>query len=147
MLERFERFSYYISEISRQWHKISADVMEKYGLKGPYSVYFTAMYRYSEGVTATKLSELCSRDKADVSRAVSLMEKKGLVTREGTNYRALLKLTDEGKAVANRIKINAEAAVEYGGKGLTDEQRETFYLALETICSNLQELSEKGLQQ
>lgn len=145
MVERFEKFSYFISEISRHWHKIASDVMEKYGLKGPYSVYFTSLYRYPEGLTAAKLSEICSRDKADVSRAISLMEKNGLVLREGTNYRALLKLTKEGITVAEQIKTNAEAAVEYGGKGLTNEQRDTFYEALEVICDNLQELSKEGL--
>lgn len=145
MLERFEKFSYFISEISHHWHKISADVMNEYGMKGPYSVYFTAMYRCSEGITATKLCDICSRDKADVSRAVSLMEKKGLVTKEGANYRALIKLTEDGKKVAKEIISRAEAAVEYGGKGLTDEQRNKFYEALEIICSNLEELSTKGI--
>ncbi len=145
MLERFEKFSYFISEISHHWHKISADVMNEYGMKGPYSVYFTTMYRCPEGITATKLCELCSRDKADASRAVSLMEKKGLVTKEGANYRALIKLTEEGKKIAKDIISRAEAAVEYGGKGLTDEQRDKFYEALEIVCSNLEELSTKGL--
>ncbi|MBQ8176508.1 MAG: hypothetical protein IJ035_05670 [Oscillospiraceae bacterium] len=146
MVERFEKFSYFISEISRNWHKIAADVMGRYGLKGPYSVYFTSLHRYSEGLTATRLGEICSRDKADVSRAISLMEKKGLVVKEGTNYRAILKLTKEGEAVAEQIKNSAEAAVEYGGKGLTDEQREVFYEALGVICENLQQLSKEGLK-
>ena len=32
MIERFERFSYAISEISRYWHKITSDEMERFGL-------------------------------------------------------------------------------------------------------------------
>ncbi len=145
MIDRFEKFSYFISEISHYWHKIANDVMNEYGLKGPHSVYFTTLYRCPDGITATKLGEICSRDKADVSRAVSLMEKKQLVVREGSNYRALLKLTDKGKAVAEQIKARAEAAVEFGGKGLTEEQRVRFYEAIEIICSNLEDLSENGL--
>lgn len=145
MIDRFEKFSYFISEISRYWHKIANDVMNEYGLKGPHSVYFTTMCQYPDGITATKLCELCSRDKADVSRAVSVMEKKGLVIKEGANYRALLKLTKEGEKIAELIKSRAEAAVEYGGNGLTDEQRTKFYEALEIICSNLEDLSMKGL--
>lgn len=145
MIDRFEKFSYFISEISRHWHKIANDVMNKYGLKGPHSVYFTTLYRCPDGITATKLGEICSRDKADVSRAVSIMEKKGLLIKEGTNYRALLKLTKEGRVIAEQIKSRAESAVELGGKGLTEEQRESFYEAIEIICSNLEDLSEKGL--
>ena len=148
MLNRFERFSLAISEIYRDWHKIAADEMEKYGLKGPYAVYLTAMYRYKEGITAARLSEFCSRDKSDVSRAISIMERKGLVKKEcvGNNlYRALLKLTDEGNIVAEHISERARVAVELGGKGLTDEQREIFYEALGRIVSNLQSLSKEGL--
>ena len=92
-------------------------------------------------------SELCSRDKADVSRAIALLEKNGLVERDGasSNYRAPLKLTDEGKKIAEMINEKASAAVEYGGHGLSDADRETFYAALELITSNLQKLTEKGL--
>lgn len=147
MINRFERFSLAISEIHRYWHKIAADVMEKHGLKGPYATYFTTMYRYPDGITSAKLAEVCSRDKADVSRAITTMEKNGLVERDGasSNYRALLKLTDEGKKIAEMINEKAAAAVEYGGHGLSDADRETFYAALELITSNLQKLTEKGL--
>ena len=41
MIDRFERFSYAISEISRCWHRIAGEEMGKYDLKGPFSVYFT----------------------------------------------------------------------------------------------------------
>ena len=73
-MERFERFSFAISEISRYWHKLTAEEMEKYGLKGTHSVYLLTMYRYPDGITATQLCELCSKDKSDVSRMMSIME-------------------------------------------------------------------------
>lgn len=148
MIDRFERFSFAISEIYRYWHKIAADEMEYYGLRGPYAVYFTAMYKFPEGITAAKLGELCSRDKADVSRAVSVLEKKGLIVKEEVNknlYRALLKLTPDGLKLAEQINEKAKAAVEYGGQGLSEEHREIFYDSMELICANLQELSKKGL--
>ena len=79
MLSRFERFSVSISELYRHIHKISADEMAKYGLKGPYAIYLLTMHRYSDGITATQLCELCDRNKAEVSRAVTAMEVMGLV--------------------------------------------------------------------
>lgn len=148
MVERFEKFIFSISEIYRYWHKIAADEMEKYGLKGPYALYFTAMYQYEEGITATQLSELCSRDKADVSRAISNLEKKGFVIKKGVNqnlYRARLALTDLGRSMAEKINEKAKLAVELGGKGLSDEHRAIFYEALDLIVSNLQTLSKEGL--
>lgn len=149
MIDRFERFSFAIFEISRCWHKIAADEMEKYGLKGPHSVYLIAMYRYPEGITATQLCELCGRDKADVSRMMSIMEEKGLVKREGgqNRYRGLLKLTEAGKAAAEHVRERVRLAVEMGGKGLSDEKRAVLYETIELIASNLREISKEGLPQ
>lgn len=148
MVDRFEKFSFAISEISRYWHKIAADEMEKYGLKGPYAVYFTTMYRHPEGITAARLAELCSRDKADVSRAITQLAKRNLVAKqeEGkTAYRAPVRLTEEGRRIAVLINEKARAAVEWGGKGLSKAHREIFYAALELISTNLQTLTETGL--
>ena len=150
MIGRFERFSYAISEISRLWHRIAGEEMGKYGLKGAYSVYFTTLYRYPAGLTAAQLVDLCSRDKADVSRAMALLESKGLICRgdpDGKAYRAPLILTEEGRQIASQINIRAEAAVELASHGLPDEKREIFYEALELITANLQKLSRDGIPQ
>ena len=150
MIGRFERFSYAISEISRLWHRIAGEEMGKYGLKGSYSVYFTTLYRFPAGLTAAQLVDLCSRDKADVSRAMALLEKKGLILRddpEGKAYRAPLTLTEDGRAIAQHINTRAEAAVELASHGLPEEKREIFYEALELITGNLQKLSRDGIPQ
>lgn len=150
MIGRFERFSYAISEISRLWHRIAGEEMGKYGLKGAYSVYFTTLYRHPNGLTAAQLVDLCSRDKADVSRAMSLLEGKGLVCRvdpEGKAYRAMLILTEEGRQIASQINTRAEAAVELASFGLPEEKREIFYEALELITANLQKISRDGIPQ
>ena len=82
MLNRFARFSLAISEIDRCWHKLAAEEMAKYDLNSPHAVYLTTLYNFEEGITATKLGELCCKNKADVSRMVSILEKKGLVRKE-----------------------------------------------------------------
>lgn len=150
MVDRFERFSFAIFEISRYWHKLAAEEMAKYGLKGPHATYLTTLYRYEEGVTAPQLCELCGKDKSDVSRMISILEEKGLVTKEGVNqslYRGLLKLTEEGKAAAEHVCKRASLAVELAGKDLSEEAREVFYAALDSIISNLREISKEGLPQ
>lgn len=148
MPDRFERFSIALFEIIRYWHKIAGDEMKKYGLKGAHATYLTTMHRFEDGISAAQLGELCAKDKADVSRMLSIMEKKELVTRENTGrslYRALLKLTDKGKAVAEHVQERARVAVESAGKGISEEERAVFYNALETIAANLQALSKEGL--
>ena len=148
MLDRFARFSLAISEIDRCWHKLAAEEMAKYDLKSPHAVYLTTLYNYAEGVTAAKLGELCGKDKADVSRMVAILEKKGLVRKEaqgGNLYRAKLLLTEEGKNAAEQVQQRAAVAVELAGSGMSEDEREVFYRCLERITSNLQTLSKDGL--
>lgn len=148
MLDRFERFSLAISEISRYWHNIAAEELRPYHLKSSHAVYLTTLHRYPEGITAPRLAELCGRDKADVSRMMSLMQAKGLVVKEGKGqnlYRGMLKLTPEGKTVAGQISKRAELAVAEAGKGLTEEMRRHFYEALSIITENLRHISKEGL--
>jgi DNA-binding MarR family transcriptional regulator len=147
MVDRFAQFVAGISCISRCIQKIERDVMVHYGLKGPHAQYLIAMSRYPDGVTATQLSSLCEKDKAAVSRAVSELEKNGLIHRagEGNSYRAMLTLTVQGKKAADQLIRQAEIAVEQAGLGLTDDARATFYSAFNLIVSNLQRISEDGL--
>lgn len=150
MLNRFARFSLAISEIDRCWHKLAAEEMAKYDLNSPHAVYLNTLYQYPEGITAAKLGELCCKNKADVSRMVTILEKKGLVRKEavgGNLYRAKLLLTDDGKLAAEHVQGRAALAVELAGSGMTDAERETFYRCLEQITANLQTLSKEGLPQ
>jgi DNA-binding MarR family transcriptional regulator len=148
MLNRFARFSLSIAEIDRCWHKLAAEEMAKYGLNSPHAVYLTTLYQYSDGITAAKLGELCCKNKADVSRMISILEQKGLVRRDaagGNRYRARLLLTEEGKQAAEQVQGRAALAVELAGSGMTDGEREVFYRCLERITTNLRTLSKDGL--
>ena len=150
MVDRFERFSLAISEISRYWHKITGDEMEKYGLKGPHSVYLMALYHRPDGVTAPQLCDLCGKDKSDVSRMMAIMEQKGLVVKEGghqNRYRGVFQLTEEGKIAAEHVSERATIAVELAGRELTEENRRIFYESLELIAANLRTISKEGLPQ
>ncbi len=148
MVERFARFSLAISEISRCWHKLAAEEMAAYGLRGAHAIYLTTMYRCGGGVTGPQLCELCGRDKSDVSRTVATLQEKGFVTKEGVNqslYRGLLKLTAQGRAAAEQVCERAALAVELAGGDLKEEERECFYRALESITGRLREISREGL--
>jgi len=147
MISRFERFSFVISEISRHWHRIASGEMEKYGLKGHHALYLITMKRYPDGITATQLADICSKDKADVSRAMSLMVKKGLAEKGSgmTRYRALLRLTEDGLTAAAQVEKSAMLAVEIASSGISDEHREIFYSTMDTIAANLQKIIDDGV--
>ena len=148
MLERFERFSVAISEISRCWRKLASEELAKYGLKSPHATYLTTMYKYPDGISVPKLCEVSGKDKSDASRMIAILEEKGLACKKdvgGSLYRGLWVLTDEGKNAAEQVSLRASKAVELAGKDLDEETRNIFYKALESITSNLTILSKEGI--
>ena len=150
MVTRFEQFSASVSCIHRCIQKIERVEMAKYGLKGPHAQCLLAMSRYPQGITASNLCAVCEKDKAAISRAVSELEREGLVERNirGANhYRALLKLTEQGQAAARQVEERAKVAVEKAGEGMTGQQREIFYRVLHLIAGNLQTICEEGLEE
>lgn len=148
MINRFERFSLAISEISRCWRKLATEELAKYGLKSPHATYLTTLYKYPTGISVPDLCEVSVKDKSDASRMMAILEKKGLARKEvvdGSLYRGLWFLTDEGKTAAAQVSRRASRAVELAGKDLDDQTRDIFYKALESIASNLTALSKEGL--
>lgn len=147
MLYRFEQFTTLISSIYQNIQRIEREEMEKQGLKGAYAQYLLALLRSPQGLTAAELSEVCEKDKAAVSRAVTELENKGLLLRhtQAGAYRALLTLTEQGLQAAEFVSTRAAAAVEWAGKGLSDDDRTAFYAALGRIAANLDAISLHGI--
>ena len=148
MIGRFETFSLALSEIMSSWNKIATEEMKPFGLKGSSVIYLIALYKNTEGLTAANLCEMCNRDKAEVSRIISAMEKKGLVVRKNTTvngYKANITLTDEGRETTRILRERVKLAVEKGGEGLSENERESFYNALEIIGGNLKRMRREGL--
>lgn len=146
MVERFEKFSLSIAEISRCWHKLASEEMKVYGLKGAHALYLTTLYRYPQGITVPELCELCLKDKSDASRMLAILEKKELVRKEG-GYGGTVQLTEAGLQAACQVRSRVCRAVEEAGKDLSAEEREIFYKALGSITENLQRLTCEGIPQ
>ncbi len=143
MIDNFEKFSFAISELHRYLNKITTDEMERYGLKGPHAIYLFVLYRYDEGITGAELSELCFKNKADVSRAMGSFEKKGLIVKRGgekNSYRAHIMLTENGKRITEALRERASVLVDHIGKGLTEENRNILYETLGLIASNMRNM-------
>ncbi len=148
MDDRFERFTFSIFEIEKCWHKLTGDEMAAYGLRGPHSLYLVTLAKYEEGISASRLCELCGKDKADVSRMMAIMIKKNLVVKEGSyrnNYGGVYKLTAAGREAAENVQQKVLVAVDAASKNLSDESRKTMYDALNLISGNLKILVRDGL--
>ena len=138
MIGRFELFTTTITQIYKNLQRIKMQEMSGFELRGTYVMCMFELNRNPEGLTITQLSQLCGEDKAAISRTVSELVKRGLVTSNNDKkYRAPLILTKEGKETACKIDALASTAVEAGSNGLTPEELKTFYKALTTISDNL----------
>ncbi len=145
MVARFERFTFDLFSIYHHLHKIMADEMNHYGLRGPYAIYLIAMSRNNDGITSAKLSEICCRNKSDVSRAVADFEKKNMIERRGSSsYNAMLFLTDYGKKIAEEIVCKAMNIVSFVGGELDEDKRENLCAAMNIIARNMESLSKNG---
>ncbi len=143
-MSRFEQFTVSIFSITHCWNRIATEEMREHGLKGTYALYLLILDTADEGITAAQLCEITQRDKADVSRAVSLFKEKGFVEAYGENrYRAPIRLTKEGKRLAAKIRKKADSALQTAGEGLSDDMRRNMYKALDIISANLKEMCDK----
>ena len=144
MIDRFERFTVALAESSRCWHKLAGEEMKAYGLKGAHATYLTMLSRHPEGVTVQELCEMILKDKSDASRMLAILEKKGLVRKEG-GYGGKVVLTEAGRQATRQVRERASRAVEEAGRDLTPAEREAFYKALESITGNLRRLTCEGI--
>ena len=146
MIARFSQFTAHISEIYWMIQKIEREEMERLGLKGPQAQCLVAISRRSDGITAAELSTLCEKDKAAISRTISALVERNLVQRVGNGaYRASLRLTEEGRKIAEIVNQKVELAARRTGEGLSDEARAFLYQSLAHISDNLKKISQEGL--
>ena len=148
MENRYELLSGAISCMYHDIQKIERVEMARYGLKGPHAQCLLAMKKHPEGITASRLCEICEKDKAAVSRTLAELEEVGMIYREnrnGSRYRSALMLTEQGEIAAEAVVEKARMAVELAGIGFGDAEREVFYRVLAIIAGNLHKLCKEGL--
>ena len=141
MTERFEQFVSGISLCYKHIQRIKNLEMTEFGLKGTQVMCIFHLRRHPEGLTAAQLVSLCQEDKAAVSRTLSELIEGGYVESgvDAKRYRAPMRLSEKGLAVAEKVDALVAAWVEAGGEGLSEAERAAFYHALELISRNLRE--------
>lgn len=140
MLHRFEAFVSGISACHRYIQRIKAAEMTEFDLKGAHVMCLFYLHHSPEGLTAARLCELCGEDKAAISRTLAELTRRGYIAPdEGKKYRAPMRLTPEGEALAANVDSLICQWVGAGGDGLTEEEREIFYRVLGRIAENLRQ--------
>ena len=148
MIDRFSQFCTSIASIQRSILKIERTEMAKYGLKGPHANCLVTMARYPEGITAARLCDVCDKDKAAMSRTVGELENAGMVLRQdpdGKRYRSVLRLSEKGKEIANRVNDMVLLAVAKASDGYDKDKQQIFARVLSLVAGNLQDICRDGL--
>ena len=139
-MNRFETFTGAILELSRCLQRLKDLEMKPLGLRGNHVMCLYHLGKHPQGLTVTELAAACREDKAAVSRCIAQLTQRGLVSAEAQAhrlYRAKLTLTPAGRALAEQLYRRVDSAVAGGGQGLTPQQRETLYAAMNIVIDNL----------
>lgn len=139
MIQRFQAFVTGITVCYKYIQRIKSAEMTEFGLKGTQVMCLFFLHHNPDGLTATQLCQLCAEDKAAISRTLSSLQKQGYIDSGEKRYRAVLHLTDVGLQVAKQVDGLIEQWVGFGGDGLSEEDRSTFYRVLEIISQNLRD--------
>lgn len=144
-MERFKTFTLLVSNINRSIRKIKNEEMAEFGLKSPHVSCLYYLYT-EESLTAKELADICDEDKAALSRSIVALEKLGFISCESESkkrYKAPLKLTKEGRVVAERVANKINSVLDFVSDAILEEERVRFYENLNSVCRNLQKFCEK----
>lgn len=140
-MDRFEVFTGSVLELNRYLQKLKEIEMKPFGLRAGHVMCLYQLGKNPDGLTATELSESCREDKAAVSRCIAQLTEKGYVRGDfqkgKRSYRTKLYLTESGRELVQSIDRRVDAALTSGGSGLTQQQRDSFYEAMNIIIQNL----------
>ena len=140
MIQRFEDFVSAVSAVYKGLNKIKNYETQKYGLRGSHVMCVFYLARHGEGLSLMEICEKTGEDKAAVSRNLSFLIDNGYIEleeNENKKYKRPYFLTEKGKEVALQLDEIIVGAVDRIGKGLTIEERESFYSSFGKIAKNL----------
>ena len=146
MDNRFELFTIHIAKISRCIRKIKTEEVQEFNLKSPHVSCLYYMYTSGEELTAKQLCDICSEDKASISRSIEYLEEKGFISCKSDaekRYKSPLFLTESGIRVAKSISDKIDNVLNLASVGLSDEDRRNFYKSLILISDNLEKICNK----
>lgn len=138
MEKTFEHFTVTIMKLNKLVQRIKVYEMEAYGLKAIHVMCGYYLNEHEEGLTATELARYTLEDKAAISRALLQLKQKGYVAYDKKTYNAKIKLTDEGRRLAEIIRQKADKAVEAGSARFSEEERILFYKTLTDTAEKLE---------
>ncbi len=145
MEERYQLFTTLIARCARAVKRIKSSEMSEFNLKGLHVSCLYYAYVSEKPLTATELCEICDEDKANISRAIDMLEAGEYVecnSKTQKKYNCPISLTEKGREVAKSVASKIDNIVMLASRGLSDEDRKVFYSSLTLISNNLENICE-----
>ncbi len=144
--DRLDKFMTLVIGASRSVTRLKAKYMNEYGLGSTHTMCIRQLYSSADGLTRTQLADRCELDKAQVSRIIGELAKRGCISEEQakSNYKRKIMLTDEGRRIAEDINKIVLRINQFVSATLTDEEITIFYKVFKQICENLKVAEEKS---
>lgn len=142
--DRLDLFMTMTGSAARSITRIKHRKMSKYGLGSTHTTCLRKLYLAEKGLTRTQLSDACDLDKAQITRIVGELSRKGYVNEEasGRGYKKKVFLTKEGREITADIYKVALEVNEYVSGGISQEDIDHFYAVFERICEGLRRAEE-----
>ena len=137
---RFEKFTLLIDGIHKSISKIKFDVAPELGVKSVHVFWIYELMLHPEGLTAAEIAAVSMVDRSLVSREIETLKERGYVKTEkagskrGYNVRFIL--TESGRSLAERIKIEAMRIQNKANANISEEELISFYSTLEKLYGN-----------
>ena len=147
--ERFHQFVHLIDGIHKSVNKIKLSVAPALGVKSVHIFWLYELLSHPAGLTAATLAARSHIDRSLISREVEELCARGYVEVTGgggekrKNYNSRIRLTEQGRALAETITAYAMAAQSAADAGISEEELISFYETLEKLAANLSQLSEQ----
>lgn len=137
MLSDFEVFVTSITTCYKFLQRIKLMEMHEFDLRGTHVMCIYYLQRNPDGLTASRLAQLCGEDKGAISRTLAILQEKGLIHSGEKKYRTPIYLTEAGKTIAEQVDEMIIRWVSCGGFGITEEERRCFREVMEKVERNL----------
>lgn len=137
--DHLEQFTLTLADILKCIKKLKDNRMTAYGLRSSHVIVLYVLGRAPDGLTPAELADAGDVDKALISRVVAELIEKGFMTsvsEGGRRYKARLRLTTEGKNLADYIAGTVSEIQRKVSGDIPPEDLEVFYRTLFVLQKN-----------
>lgn len=147
--ERFNQFVQLIESVHKSVNKIKLSIAPTLGVKSVHVFWLYELLSHPEGLTAATLANKSKIDRSLISREVEELRARGYIEvaagggEKRKNYNSRIRLTEQGRELAQTITGYAMAAQLAADSGVSEEELQAFYDTLKKLSNNLSQLAEQ----